>query len=208
MIPVRVPADAKPVLASERRMTILPGHPLYDDLCPVCDGLLGETVTVLVFAGIDPENHKPAGWTTGAAVAVHAFCAGVSEAEQGTAVTAPPMEAVAYDPVYELAKLVATAFSDPMLFGMREGLRVSLGVGAGTSVALIEMRIRERVTAAPGSVTFDLSDPFRRHVLTQALEEYATRQQDMAVTGDSQEMRLEWAAIADEFRAQAEAATG
>ena len=52
-----------------------------------------------------------------------------------------------YDPVYELAKLVATAFSDPMLFGAREGLRVSLGVGAGTSVALIEMRIRAAVAA-------------------------------------------------------------
>jgi hypothetical protein len=143
IIPVRVPADAMPVLASERRMTILPGHPLYDELCPVCDGLLGELVTVLVFAGIEPESRKPAGWATGAAVAVHAICAGVPGVQLET----------------------------------------------------------PRVT-----VTFDITDPHRRHVLVQALEEYETRQQDMAVTDDSQEMRLEWARIAGEFRAQAEAA--
>lgn len=112
-----------------------------------------------------------------------------------------------YDPVYELAKLVATAFSDPMLFGMREGLRVSLRVGPGTSVALIETRIRQAVTP-PNAVTCDLGDPHRRHVFVEAFEEYATKQQDMAVTGDSQEMRLEWAGIADEFRAHGEAAAG
>jgi hypothetical protein len=59
---------------------------------------------------------------------------------------------------------------------------------------------------SPRTVTFDITDPNARHVIAQALEEYATRQQDMAVTGDSQEMRLEWAVIADEFRAQAETA--
>jgi hypothetical protein len=77
VIPVRVPASMMPVLASERRFNVQPDHPLYEVLCPVCDGLLGETVTVLVFAGIAPEDRKDAGWTTGGAVAVHAFCAGV-----------------------------------------------------------------------------------------------------------------------------------
>jgi hypothetical protein len=79
VIPVYVPAGAMPVLANERRFTVLPGHPLYEELCPVCDGLLGELVAVLVFAGIEPGDRKPRGHTTGAAVAVHAMCAGVPD---------------------------------------------------------------------------------------------------------------------------------
>lgn len=79
MIPVRVPADARPVLASEKRMNIERGHPLYDEPCTVCDNRLGDGVTVLILAGIDPEDQRPepAGrWTTGVAVCVHAVCAG------------------------------------------------------------------------------------------------------------------------------------
>lgn len=84
IIPVRVPAAAVPVLASERRMTIRPEHPLCDSPCPVCGIPLGGMVTVLVFAGIEPESRKPGGWATGAAVAVHAACAGVPEEAPGT----------------------------------------------------------------------------------------------------------------------------
>ncbi len=71
MIPVRVPADAKPVLASDRRIAMQPDHPLFDVLCPVCDVFLGDRETVLILVG-----RKPGAWTTGAAVAVHADCAG------------------------------------------------------------------------------------------------------------------------------------
>jgi len=81
MIPVRVPAGAMPVLASERRFAANRDHPLDAMPCPVCDGPLGERVTVLVFAGIAPEDRKPAGFTVGGSVAVHAVCAGVSEEE-------------------------------------------------------------------------------------------------------------------------------
>ena len=83
MIPVRVPADLKPVLAHERRWPAHRGHPLDACPCPVCDEPLGDKVIVLVFAGIMPEDRKenPVGrWTTGGAVAVHAVCAGVPEA--------------------------------------------------------------------------------------------------------------------------------
>ena len=83
MIPVRVPAATMPVLASERRFAADRGHPLDVRPCPVCDGPLGERVTVLVFAGIAPEDRKPSGYTTGGAVAVHAACAGVPEEEPG-----------------------------------------------------------------------------------------------------------------------------
>jgi hypothetical protein len=81
VIPVRIPADAKPVLASERRFTVKAGHPLYEEPCPVCDNPLGKGVSVLIVAGIAPEDRKPGGWATGAAVAVHAACAGVRDEE-------------------------------------------------------------------------------------------------------------------------------
>jgi len=84
VIPVRVPADAGPVLASERRFAANRGHPLDNLPCPVRGGPLGEQVIVLVLAGIAPEDRKPAGWTTGGAVAVHAACAGVPEGEPET----------------------------------------------------------------------------------------------------------------------------
>lgn len=79
MIPVRVRSDAKPVLASDRRFAARRGHPIDSDPCPVCDGPLGDRVTVLVFVGIAPEDRKPGGYTTGGAVAVHAACAGVPD---------------------------------------------------------------------------------------------------------------------------------
>jgi hypothetical protein len=81
IIPVRVLADARPVLASERRFAAHRGHPLDSQPCPVCTGPLGALVTVLILAGIGPSSRKDSGWTTGAAVAVHADCAGVPEDE-------------------------------------------------------------------------------------------------------------------------------
>ena len=112
-----------------------------------------------------------------------------------------------YDPVYELAKLVAAAFSDPMLFGAREGLRVSLGVGAGTSVALIEMRIREAV-ASSRAIAFDLTDLDVLHVLTTALEDYEAKERDMAALEDAGESRKRWANLARVMRKAAETAAG
>lgn len=77
MIPVRVPATAVPVLASEREFTVAGNHPLAGFPCPVCDERLANgQPSVLVFVGIHPEDRKPAGWTTGAAVTVHRACAG------------------------------------------------------------------------------------------------------------------------------------
>ncbi len=70
-----------PVLASGRRFAAGRGHPLDAYPCPVCDGPLGDQVTVLIFAGIAPEDRKGHGFTTGGAVAVHADCAGVDEEE-------------------------------------------------------------------------------------------------------------------------------
>jgi hypothetical protein len=74
VIPVRVPALAKPVLASDRVFDIAPGHPLSDQDCPVCDGPLVGHPVVLVFVGIAPDDRKPAGFTTGGAVTVHEAC--------------------------------------------------------------------------------------------------------------------------------------
>lgn len=58
----------------------------------------------------------------------------------------------------------------------------------------------------PSTVAFDLTDPDVRHALTQALEDFADRQQTMAATGDIPEKRLTWAAHAKSMLDQAEAA--
>jgi hypothetical protein len=96
MIPVRIAADSKAVLASERRFTIKPDHPMASEDCPACglplmgtpraDGGLDMVAgaVVLVFVGIAPDDRKPAGWTTGGAVAVHAVCAGVPDEAEGS----------------------------------------------------------------------------------------------------------------------------
>lgn len=81
MIPIRIRADAKVVLASERRMDLARGHPLFLQQCPVCDEYLGEYTIVLVFVGIHPKDRKDNGYTIGGTVAVHARCAGVPEIE-------------------------------------------------------------------------------------------------------------------------------
>ena len=60
-------------------MEIERGHPMYDQPCPVCLKRLGSGITVLILAGIAPEDRKTVGWTTGAAICVHAVCAGVPE---------------------------------------------------------------------------------------------------------------------------------
>jgi hypothetical protein len=76
MIPVRVEATARPVLASERVFTLAQDHPMAGVSCPACDEPLGNgTEAVLVLAGIAPQDRKPAGWSTGGAIAVHKACA-------------------------------------------------------------------------------------------------------------------------------------
>lgn len=81
VIPVRVPANAKPVLATERRFTLTPDHPLYDVACPACDEALGGPYpVVLILAGIAPHNREGvSSWANGAGVAVHAVCASVPD---------------------------------------------------------------------------------------------------------------------------------
>lgn len=81
MIPVRVFATAKPLLATGRRFTIRASHPMAGQDCPVCEEPLLDRVLVLVLAGIAPEDRKADGVTTGAAVAVHALCAGYAPEE-------------------------------------------------------------------------------------------------------------------------------
>ena len=79
MIPVRVPADLTVNTIGGIR-TLNPDHPLYATCCPVCDEQLDGLPITLVAVGIAPVDRKPAGWTTGGAVAVHAACAGVEGA--------------------------------------------------------------------------------------------------------------------------------
>jgi hypothetical protein len=85
VIPVRVRMDARPVLATDRRMELAASHPMALEPCPVCDVPLGPAdgppePVVLVFVGVHPaDRYRATGeWGTGAAVAVHAACAGVT----------------------------------------------------------------------------------------------------------------------------------
>lgn len=73
MIPVRVPADLTIHTVGGVR-SLDPDHPLYVADCPVCDRMLQDHPIILVAVGIAPEDRKDSGWTTGAAVAVHAAC--------------------------------------------------------------------------------------------------------------------------------------
>jgi hypothetical protein len=76
MIPVRVPAEARPVLVEGfDPEEIGPDHPLYDWPCPVCDHPLGEQPVVLILAGIEPADRKDTGFVTGAGIPVHEECA-------------------------------------------------------------------------------------------------------------------------------------
>jgi hypothetical protein len=79
MIPVRVPRDASLHTVGGVRPPVAPTHPLANVPCPVCDGLLTEAPVTLVYVGVDPETHaEDRAWRTGAAVAVHAACAGLA----------------------------------------------------------------------------------------------------------------------------------
>ncbi|WP_281155154.1 hypothetical protein [Streptomyces sp. HYC2] len=76
IIPIRVPADA--AIHTEGGIRQLsPEHPLFGTLCPACGSHLEDQPITLVFVGTHPEDWKASGWMTGAAVAVHATCAGV-----------------------------------------------------------------------------------------------------------------------------------
>lgn len=76
MIPIRVPA-LTPVFTVGGARNLEPSHPLCSYApCPVCDDALFRSPVILVLAGIDPDDVKDSGWTTGAAVAVHVACCG------------------------------------------------------------------------------------------------------------------------------------
>ena len=65
---------------------------------------------------------------------------------------------------------------------------------------------RQSAPVGAGTVTYDLSDSDRAHVLTQALEDYRDRMREMAGWPDASASFARWADISEEMRAQAEAA--
>lgn len=76
MIPVRARTDS-PITHVGGIRTLRHDHPLAATECPVCDAALMDRPITLVFVGIDPETRAEGKtWCTGAAVAVHADCAG------------------------------------------------------------------------------------------------------------------------------------
>lgn len=67
----------------------------------------------------------------------------------------------------------------------------------GELEAAIPGRARRR------TVTYDLTDPDDRHVVTQALDDYEVKQRGLAADGDNKGKRTGWAAVARRFRDRA-----
>ncbi len=81
MIPVR--AQGLPQVVGEFAEA---GPDLFDQECPACDEPLGSAPVSLVYVGPgsdpgDQERARRSSWHTGAAVAVHAACAGKGKPE-------------------------------------------------------------------------------------------------------------------------------
>lgn len=68
----------------------------------------------------------------------------------------------------------------------------------------LEAAIPERAKRV--TVTLDITDPSASFALTNALEEFAASERDMAATEGGNESRTRWADLADRMREQAEAA--
>lgn len=78
IIPVRIPRAASTTTVGGVKPSLPPGHPFASQPCPLCDDLLTQAPVTLVFVGIDPQTRSTSGtWCTGAAVYVHATCAGL-----------------------------------------------------------------------------------------------------------------------------------
>lgn len=78
MIPVRVPMDVSlHTIGGVRTLDV--NHPLYERECPVCDEQLADVPMTLVCVGIEPRKRNSGDWASGAAVGVHAACAGLEE---------------------------------------------------------------------------------------------------------------------------------
>ena len=77
IIPIRARTDS-PITAFGAKPPLSLDHPLAATMCPVCDGSLTEAPITLVLVGFHPEDREEGKlWGNGAAVAVHAACAGV-----------------------------------------------------------------------------------------------------------------------------------
>jgi hypothetical protein len=109
-----------------------------------------------------------------------------------------------YDPIPDLAALIRdVAYENLSAIRRAEALLPRLGVG-GDDLVTVEA-IASGLRKAFGLI-LDLSDPDAMHVFTTALEDYAAKERDMAANEGGHESRTRWADLADQMRAQAEAA--
>jgi hypothetical protein len=75
-IPIRARTDA-PITCIGGIQDISPNNPLADTLCPVCEESVDARPTTLVLVGFRPDvRAQGKRWGAGAAVIVHADCAG------------------------------------------------------------------------------------------------------------------------------------
>jgi len=85
MIPIRARTDDPITTTGGIRPPMHPDHPLAETPCPVCDGPLTDRPITFVLVGFDPETRAEGKtWATGAAVVVHADCAGATDTDTKT----------------------------------------------------------------------------------------------------------------------------
>ena len=74
-MPFRVLARQRPATWGRPPQRLSANHIHADRPCPVCTLPLGSAPVTAVHIGTHPDNQKPAGWTTGIGLCVHAHCA-------------------------------------------------------------------------------------------------------------------------------------
>lgn len=82
IFPVVVPRGVSVPTVGGIKPPLPAGHPHASSPCPVCDRSLSQAPITLVVVGIEPHKRAQAeAWCTGAAIPVHAACAGLDCAE-------------------------------------------------------------------------------------------------------------------------------
>lgn len=122
-----------------------------------------------------------------------------------SATTAPQsraaLEKQVADEMAKLARLGSQgAGSDVIARAVRDAVRtVMLGTDHCIRLALAD----KAEMPSPGTVTFDITDPDDRHVVTQALDDYKTKHEGLVADGHDSGKSTRWAAAARRFRDKA-----
>ena len=119
-----------------------------------------------------------------------------------------------FDPIAAMARLLTGVLRQtgaghslsPAVSVPAGKLYLGLGLDRGADLATVRAALGKALRPSGATVTYDLTDPAKRHVITTALDDYAAKERAMATDKHGHEVRDRWAALADRMRQQAEAA--